>query len=185
MKEELGQIIPSYPMPVALVGTLVKDKPNFLTVAWLSMVSYKPPMIAATLGSHHYTNPGIKESKCFSVCIPSEEMVKSTDFVGMHSGKDQDKSGIFELLKGKTKAPMIKECPFCVECELEKVDTNGMNETFIGKIVEVYADKEVLTDGKIDLSKVKPLLCSQGDAQYYTLGEKYEKAWSTGKDYKV
>ena len=32
----------SYPMPCALVGVNVEGKPNYLTVAWFSMVHYKP-----------------------------------------------------------------------------------------------------------------------------------------------
>jgi flavin reductase (DIM6/NTAB) family NADH-FMN oxidoreductase RutF len=183
MKEKLGQITPSYPMPVAIVGTTVEGVPNFLTVAWFSMVSYKPPMIAVVLDSHHYSNKGIKETKSFSVCIPSESMVKVTDYIGIYSGKKKDKSNLFKLFYGETKAPMIQDCSVCIECELDKVDINGANEMFVGKIVEVYADKEVLTDEKIDLKKVNPMLLSQGDRQYYKLGEKFESAWKIGQEF--
>ena len=61
-KINLGSTIPAYPMPVSLVGAHVDGKPNFLAVAWFTMVSYKPPRIAIALGKGHYTNPGIKDS---------------------------------------------------------------------------------------------------------------------------
>ena len=66
-KINLGSTIPAYPMPVSLVGTVVDGKANFMAVAWFTMVSYKPPRIAIALGKGHFTNPGIKENKTFSI----------------------------------------------------------------------------------------------------------------------
>ena len=62
-KINLGSTIPAYPMPVSLVGAHVDGKPNFLAVAWFTMVSYKPPRIAIALGKGHYTNPDFKKIK--------------------------------------------------------------------------------------------------------------------------
>ena len=96
-------------MPVSLVGAHVDGKPNFLAVAWFTMVSYKPPRIAIALGKGHYTNPGIKENKTFSVCLPSEDMAEITDYCGIVSGNKTDKSEIFDLFYGELKtAPMIR-----------------------------------------------------------------------------
>ena len=67
-KINLGATIPAYPMPVALVGTHVNNKPNFMTVAWFSMAGSKPPKIAMVLGNNHYTNVGIKENQIASLC---------------------------------------------------------------------------------------------------------------------
>jgi flavin reductase (DIM6/NTAB) family NADH-FMN oxidoreductase RutF len=56
------------------------------------MASYKPPRIAITLGKGHCTHPGIRENKAFSVCLPSGDMVEITDYCGIVSGKNTDKS---------------------------------------------------------------------------------------------
>jgi len=42
-----------------------------------------------------------------------------------------------------------------------------------------------LTDGKSDFKKIKPLILSQPDTSYWSLGEPLAKAWSIGKKYKV
>ena len=102
-KINLGSTIPAYPMPVSLVGTHVNGKPNFLAVAWFTMASYKPPRISIALGKGHYSNPGIKGNKTFSVCLPSEDMVEVTDYCGIVSGKKHDKSKIFDLFYGELK----------------------------------------------------------------------------------
>jgi flavin reductase (DIM6/NTAB) family NADH-FMN oxidoreductase RutF len=182
----LGSTIPAYPMPVSLVGAHVDGKPNFLAVAWFTMVSYKPPRIAIALGKDHYTNPGIKENKAFSVCLPSEDMVEMTDYCGIVSGKKTDKSGLFELFYGELKvAPLIRDCPLSMECKLVDIVASGLNEIFIGEIIGTYTEEKFLTDGKMDFSKMRPLILSQPDTSYWCLGEPVAKAWNIGKRYKA
>jgi flavin reductase (DIM6/NTAB) family NADH-FMN oxidoreductase RutF len=173
-------------MPVSLVGAYVDGKPNFLAVAWFTMASYKPPRIAITLGKGHYTNPGIRENKTFSLCLPSEDMVEITDYCGIVSGKKTDKSEIFDLFYGELKtAPLIKDCPLCIECKLVEIVESGANEIFIGEIVGAYTEEGFLTDGKLDFRKMKPLILSQPDTSYWRLGEQVASAWNIGKRYKA
>ena len=185
-KINLGSTIPAYPMPVSLVGAHVDGKPNFMAVAWFTMVSYKPPRIAIALGKGHYTNPGIKENKTFSVCLPSEDMVEITDYCGIVSGEKTDKSEIFDLFYGELNtAPMIRDCPLNMECTLVEIVESSMNEIFIGEIGGTYTEERFLTDGKSDFKKIKPLILSQPDTSYWRLGEPLAKAWSIGKKYKA
>ena len=185
-KINLGSTIPSYPMPVSLVGAHVDGKPNFLTVAWFSMVSYKPPRIGLALGKNHYTNPGIKENKAFSVCLPSEDMVEVTDYCGIVTGKKTDKSKVFELFYGELKtAPMIEGCPLNIECKLVDIFESALNEIFVGEIVATYTEERFLSEGKLDFAKMKPLILSQPDTSYWRLGEPFAKAWNVGKKYKA
>ena len=185
-KINLGATIPAYPMPVSLVGAMVEGKPNFMAVAWFTMASYKPPRMAVVLGKGHYTNPGIRENKAFSVCIPSEDMVEVTDYCGIVSGKKTDKSEVFDLFYGELEtAPMIRDCPLCVECRLVDTVESGLNEIFIGDIVGTYTEDQYLSDGKLDFRKMKPLILSQPDTSYWRLGDTIAKAWNIGKKYKT
>jgi flavin reductase (DIM6/NTAB) family NADH-FMN oxidoreductase RutF len=173
-------------MPVSLVGAYVNGKPNFMAVAWFTMASYKPPRIAITLGKGHYTNPGIRENKTFSVCLPSEDMVEITDYCGIVSGKKTDKSEIFDLFYGELKtAPLIRDCPLCMECKLVEIVESGPNEIYIGEIIGTYTEDKFLTDGKLDFRKMKPLILSQPDTSYWRLGEQVAMAWNIGKKYKA
>jgi len=107
-KIDLGAKVASYPMPMSLIGANVKGKANFLAAAWFMAASISPPKVAVALNKEHYTNQGIKENKTFSVCIPSEDMVKATDYCGLVSGFKADKSGVFDVFYGMLKtAPII------------------------------------------------------------------------------
>lgn len=180
-KVKLGKSVVNYPMPVALVGSKVDGKVNFLTVAWISMVSFNPPKIAITLGKHHYSNKGIKEQQSFSICFPSEAHMIEVDYCGIFSGDKIDKGEIFKTFYGEyTGIPMIEDFSLNIECKLDKIDENGSNETFIGDILEIYADESILTDGKVDLEKLNPLILGQLKADYHLIGKKVGNAWSVG-----
>ena len=184
-KIDLGAKVAPYPMPVILVGANVKGKANFLVAAWFTTAGTTPPKVAIALNKAHYTNQGIKDNKTFSVNVPSEDMVKATDYCGIVSGLKADKSGVFDVFYGKLKtAPMIAECPVNLECSLDKVIDNGSHEMFIGDIVSTFTEEKYLTAGAVDIKKVNPLMLSLNDRIYYALGEQKGKAWEAGKDYK-
>ncbi|MBI5016334.1 MAG: flavin reductase family protein [Deltaproteobacteria bacterium] len=170
------------PMPVSLVGAQVGGVANFMTVAWLTRVNFDPPMLAVALGSGHHTPSGIRENKTFSVCLPGAGLVEKTDYCGLVSGKRVDKSGVFDVFYGDLEtAPMIAECPLCVECVVAQIVELPTNLLVIGNIAGVYADDSILTDGKPDAAKLAPLVLTMPDNHYWKLGEVAGRAWEAGK----
>ena len=175
-----------YPMPVVLAGALTGGKPNYATIAYCGIAQHSPPMISLASNKNHYTNSGIRENGTFSINIPSEDMVEVTDFIGLNSWRVVDKSLLFETFYGSLKsAPMIKECPLNLECRLvTTVDLKGINELFIGEIVGVYAEERYLTNGLPDITRIKPMVFSMHDNNYWKIGAHLAKAWSIGKAYR-
>jgi flavin reductase (DIM6/NTAB) family NADH-FMN oxidoreductase RutF len=173
------------PMPMVIVGTHVGEIPNFMAVGWVTRVNFKPPVIGVALGSHHYTVDGIIKSGEFSVCIPDVDLMEKTDYVGVVSGEKTDKSDVFESFYGELKkAPMIKECPVCMECKLVETIKLQTNTLFLGEIVGTYTEERFMTDGKPDIKKVNPFTLTMPDNNYWTVGEKIGKAWNIGLNLK-
>ena len=40
-------------MPVTLLGTKINDKPNFMTLAWVTRVNANPPLFAVAVNKVH------------------------------------------------------------------------------------------------------------------------------------
>jgi len=186
MKKKLDGINVLYPTPTVLVGAMVDGKPNYITIAHIGIVNHaRPYLISLSMAKVHYTNPGIRENKAFSVNIPSENLVVETDYAGLVSGKKTDKSDLFEIFYGELEnAPMIKKCPINMECRLYDTYDTPTHDLFIGEIVETYADESVLTEGKVDLAKLKPLLFDMSSVKYWSVGEAIASCWSKGKQLK-
>jgi len=173
-------------LPVCLVGANVKQKPNFQAIAWLNMVDYDPYLIGFSSEKSHYTNKGIKENKTFSINIPNSKMAPVTDFCGMHSGKDVDKSNIFDTFYGELKtAPMIDKMPMNIECKLTKTIELHHADFFIGEIVGVYIDDKYLINNKPDMKILDPLLYEDSLNRYWSLGDLVANAFDIGKKFKL
>ena len=113
-------------------------------------------------------------------------MVEITDYCGIVSGKKTDKSEVFDLFYGELEtAPLIRNCPLSIECELVEIIESASNEIFIGEIMAIYTEEKFLTEGKPDFGKMKPLILSQPDTAYWSLGKSVAKAWSIGKKHKA
>lgn len=128
------------------------------------------------------TGQGIRETGTFSVCLPGPELVEKADSCGLPSGRVTDKAALFDVFYGELKtAPMIRECPLCLEVRLDRVVELPGNGFYVGEIVAGYADGTVLTDGKPDVAKYRPLVLTMPDNRYWTLGDLVPGAWSVGK----
>jgi flavin reductase (DIM6/NTAB) family NADH-FMN oxidoreductase RutF len=175
VKEEVKGNILS-PMPVALVGALVDGKPNYLVIGYISPFNFGRHVFFS-LYKKRYTRTGIHENMTFSVNIPSESLLKQTQLCGSKSGRDYDKSTVFDTFFGEVKtAPMIRECSLNMECEVTEILDYDLNEAIIGRVVQSYVDSEVLEDGKLDLRKVRPIIwASGGDNNYYQLGNRIDE----------
>ena len=183
MKIDAGAKNCLYPMPTTLVGALTNGKPNYATIAHVGIMDLGS--ISLGMNKAHHTNIGIKANGTFSVNLPSLKMFKETDHCGLVSGKTKDKSALFKTFYGKLKtAPMIEECPINMECELVKTIDFPSHDVFVGRVAATYCDEVVLTNGVLDFGKVQPILFVMNDRSYWTLGNKFAKAWDVGKKFR-
>lgn len=184
-KTNLGKNSFIYPMPVTLLGTGHREKTNFMALGWLSRANGNPPLLVAGVNKAHLTTQLVKENKAFSINYPAEDMIKEVDYCGLVSGRKEDKSQLFTVEYGELEnAPLIEECPLCLECKLVDVYEMPTHNLFVGEIVASYADERILTDGKPDMGKLNPLLLTMPDNHYWTVKEKVGKAWNVGRGLK-
>ena len=79
-------------------------------------------------------------------------------------------------------APLIKELPFTLECEFVSYDEESNH--LVGRIVNVSADERILTEGQIDLAKLRPITYDPINHNYIELGTKVGNAFADGKKLK-
>jgi flavin reductase (DIM6/NTAB) family NADH-FMN oxidoreductase RutF len=174
------------PSPVLIVGTYDGDgKPNMMNAAWGGIVCSNPPCISVSMREATLSFHNIKKSEAFTVNIPSEKYLVEADYVGVVSGKDCNKFEDAKLTPKKSQlvnAPLVLEFPYALECKLIKQVELGSHTMFIGQIIGMVADDDVLNPNQLpDIEKVRPLLFgSFGNMAYYSIGDNLGKAFSTG-----
>jgi flavin reductase (DIM6/NTAB) family NADH-FMN oxidoreductase RutF len=173
----------SFSVPICIAGSIINGKINYATYGCFGLLSPRPTTYVY-IGSvePHYTNTGIKENGYFSINIPSVGQMQETDYVGLVSGRDTDKSTVFKSFFGSVdKAPLIEECPINMLCKLTKtVDLPG-RDIFISEVLETYVNEECLTDGELDFMKINPLLFTSANGSYWELGKIVGSAYKEGK----
>lgn len=184
MRHNFGPKPLLYPMPVFIIATYGEDgTPNAMNAAWGGMADTE--IIGICLGDHRTTR-NIFARKAFTVSMADAENVVAADYVGIVSGdKVPDKlakTGWHTTKSEFVDAPLIDELPMALECEFLSYDEN--TGLLLGRIVNVCAEERILTDGRIDLTKFRPITYDPSGHGYYTLGEKVGNAFSDGKTLK-
>lgn len=124
------------------------------------MNSEPPVVYVAVRSTGRHSHRLIKESGEYVINIPSVGQVKAVDYCGTVSGKDVNKfkeTGLTPAPAAKVKAPLIAECPVNIECKVRQVIPLGSHEVFIGDVLAVHYNEDVLDEkGRPDLAKIKP-----------------------------
>jgi flavin reductase (DIM6/NTAB) family NADH-FMN oxidoreductase RutF len=186
MKKSLGAKTLLYPTPVLVVGTYDADgKENVMTAAWGGICCSDPPCVAISLRKATYTYGNIIERNAFTVSIPSTEFIKEVDYFGLATGRIEDKFAFTGLTPEKSAlvdAPYVKEFPVVLECRLRYTLEIGLHTQFVGEILDVKADEQVIGElGFPDLARFRPLVFDPGMRTYHEIGKFLGKAFSVGR----
>jgi flavin reductase (DIM6/NTAB) family NADH-FMN oxidoreductase RutF len=161
-----------FPSPVILVTCVEQSgKPNIITLAWAGTVCSDPPMVGIGINPKRYSSGLIETSGEFVVNIPTRSILKEVDFCGAVSGRDINKfseTGLTPQPAEKVKPPLIQECPVNIECIVRKKITLGSHQLFLGEVVLVHVDENILNEkGEINYSKAAPIVYNR--REYWSL----------------
>lgn len=167
-----------YPMPVLIIGTYDENgRPDAMNAAWGSITDDHE--ISISLG-HHKTTENLELSGAFTVSVGTEETAVACDYVGLVSGKNEpqkfEKAGFHATKSAFVNAPLIDELPMTLECRVKSF----IDGILIGEIVNVTADERILTNGKIDPKKLKPISYDTIHKVYRSLGDPVASAYCDG-----
>lgn len=166
------------PMPVLIIGTYDENGvPNAMNAAWGITTDFQEITISL---SEHKTTENLLKTGAFTVSMATEQMVIACDYVGVESAnKTPDKfarAGFHAVKSERVNAPLIEELPMALECKVKSFEDGIL----VGEIVNVCADESVITDGKIDPKKLKPIAYDPCNNTYVGLGDVVGKAFQDG-----
>ena len=181
MRKNFGAKPILYPQPVFIIGTYNEDgTPNAMNAAWGGISEVN--QITMCISEDHQTTRNVLARGAFTVSMATADTVVACDYVGVVSGsKVPDKvakAGFHVTKSAFVDAPIIDELPMAVECRLVSYDEDTCR--MVGEVVNVCADESVLTDGKIDPAKLRPITYDGMNHTYLVLGEKVGSAFSDG-----
>ncbi|WP_150463335.1 flavin reductase family protein [Francisella sp. XLW-1] len=161
------------PRPIAWVSSVDKNGvANLAPFSYYAPVCDSPYMIMFAIsnehieGGHKDTLKNILETKNFVINVPSYSFREQVNKTSESVSRDIDEFELAGLEKGISeiyKIPFVKNIPMYIECELhDTYQLPGKKEGWTNMMVIAYVkglhvNDNVITDNKIDISKVKPI----------------------------
>ncbi len=186
MKRSLGPQSILYPTPTVVVCTYDPEgRPNMMTAAWAGVACSSPAMVTVSLREATYSHGNIAMRKAFTMGIPSEDQWREADHVGMVSGRNTLKfktTGLTPKRSEHVDAPYVEEFPVTLECKLFQTHELGLHTQYVGEIMNVLVDEEVLDENdNVDIERLRPIIFSPGTSVYHGVGQILGKARTNRK----
>ena len=169
------------PQPCVMIATWDKEHtPDVMMAAWAGQYDHNQIVVSM---SKHKTTENIELTGAFTVSFADVRTVAESDYLGIASGaKVPDKVakvGFTVSPSPNVDAPIIDQYPLTLECKV----VSWKDGILVGEVVNMSADECILTDGKVDLGKLQPIVFDAAALTYRTLGEVVGQAWGSGKKF--
>ena len=179
MRKDFGPKAWMFPEPVLMIGTYDEfGNANLMNAAWGAMFDYDIVTVAL---AEHKTTKNFEVTKAFTISFATKDTLVESDYFGIVSGNDVPdkvkKAGFHPFKSNFVNAPLFEEYPLSLECEFISLDKDGR---LLGKIINVSADEKILTDGKIDSSKLNAIAYEPFNNNYLLVNEIVGKAFKDG-----
>ena len=160
--------------PVTLVTSRYHGKDNVMPAAFVTPLSFEPPLVGVAINPAHHSYDMIRYSEQFALNIPGRRLLHHVQYLGSVSGRDVDK---FELTKLPTfkalrvDAPLIEGCVAYIECGLVDALRTGDHMLLVGQVLAASADAEAFDETwRLEDDDEKPLH-HLGANRYALLGQ--------------
>ena len=161
------------PRPIAWVSTISKDgRDNLAPFSQFNNLSFDPPMVMLSMqhgGSEENsyrkdTLNNIEETGFFVYNIVPLALKDQMNLTARPGDDDEfERAGLTKADCIQVPCHRVAESPIQFECEYVQTihfpskSNRGIIDMVIGRVLEVNIADEVLTDGRVDFTKIKPL----------------------------
>ncbi len=180
MSKNLGVKPFIFPLPILLLVTYNEDgSANAMTAAWATIVDRNEILISL---AEHKTTENLAKNPYLTISIGDADHVVACDYLGVISGdkvpNKLEKAGLTTRKSESINAPIINEMPLTLECKFSREVEEGL---YVFEILNVIAEERILDEqGKVDVSKLKPISYDESKHGYYVVSEKVGQAFSDG-----
>jgi flavin reductase (DIM6/NTAB) family NADH-FMN oxidoreductase RutF len=171
------------PRPIGWISTVDQvGRVNLAPFSFFNAIAEAPPMVMFSAygqvdgGGVKHTRLNVEETGEFIVNIVSADMgdIMSQTSALYPRGVDEMAANGLEAAPSRlVKPPRVASAPAALECRLWKIldlpstDPEYAGALILGEVVGVHIEDEILTDGRVDAKKLRPL-ARGGYAEYFS-----------------
>jgi flavin reductase (DIM6/NTAB) family NADH-FMN oxidoreductase RutF len=131
------------PGPVVLFTTAHKGRANVMTMSWLMMVEFEPPLVACVVSEANYSFAALRATKECVIAVPALELAPKVVEVGNCSGRTVKKFETFGLTPvpaERVSPPLVAECFANFECRVADTRLVSRYNLFVLEVLKAWID---------------------------------------------
>ncbi len=131
------------PGPVVLVTTAGKGSANIMTMSWLTMMEFEPPLVGCVISGRNYSFDALVATRECVINIPTFSLARKVVGVGNCSGRNIDKFvkfGLTPVPASQVKPPLVAECYANLECKVADSRLVNKYNFFILEVLKAWID---------------------------------------------
>ncbi|MBI1796705.1 MAG: flavin reductase family protein [Candidatus Eisenbacteria bacterium] len=159
------------PRPIAFVSTISGDgRLNAAPFSYFIPLTNEPPLLGISInrrrGVLKDTLRNIEDTGEFVVNVVGEPLAERMVRTSGDWPEDVDEfelTGLTPVASERVKPPRVGESPVSLECRRHQVIELGATSFVVGEILLAHVNDQVLTEGRVDVAKLRPLGRLGGD----------------------
>lgn len=131
------------PGPVVLVTTAHRGRANVMTLSWLTMMDFEPPLVGMVLSDRNFSFAALKATGQCVINIPTVELGAQVVGCGNTTGRKVDKFAAFHLTASPARhvaPPLVEECYANLECRVTDARLATKYNFFILEVLKAWID---------------------------------------------
>lgn len=160
------------PRPIAFVSTVsAAGVLNVAPFSYFNAITNQPPLLGISInrrgGVPKDTARNIEQTGEFVVNTVDEALGARMVEASGEWPEDVDEfalTGLTPVASDLVRPPRVGEAPVSMECRLFKLVELGATCFAVGEILRAHVKDEVVTEGRVDIEKLRPLARLGGDA---------------------
>jgi flavin reductase (DIM6/NTAB) family NADH-FMN oxidoreductase RutF len=172
------------PRPIGWISTVGKNGVvNLAPYSFFNAVSTDPHFVMFSSGGRKDSQRNAEETGEFVCSLATYELRDAMNRTSQHVGPEVDEMALAGLSPAPSMLvapPRVAESPVAFECKYWRtVDLPGPNggpgthAIVLGQVVGVHIDEGVIVEGKVDVTKLKPI-ARLGYGDYAVIDEVFE-----------
>jgi flavin reductase (DIM6/NTAB) family NADH-FMN oxidoreductase RutF len=136
MTYEVADFMQTISTGVYVVGVSDGQKTNAFTASSVVPVSFKPVMVAITVGNDHASRPVLHGGRAFTINVLKRDQMELASHFGTLSGRSANKLAEVHWRPGLSGSPILVDALAYIECELACLTSAGDHELVVGRVID-------------------------------------------------
>ena len=134
--DDIGAVFRRLTVGVYVVGVADGGRRDAFTAAWVTQVSFDPPLLMVSVNPQNASYAVLRASGCFTISALKRGQLEIARILGTRSGREEDKLADVRWSPGASGAPILDDALAYFECDVTTSLPAGDHVLVVGRVID-------------------------------------------------